>query len=600
MNRPLPMTKEEMTSRGWSALDVIIVSGDAYVDHPSYGPAIIGRLLESEGYRVGIIAQPDPSDPGSFLALGSPELFFGVTSGNLDSMVANYTANRKPRGEDEYSAGGKAGLRPDRATLIYTNMLKRLFAGVPVVLGGLEASMRRLAHYDYWSDKVKRSILLDSKADILVYGMGERQITEIAGRLKKGDNIKDLDDVRGTVVIRNSAERYGDAVVLPSFEEVSANTDIFNEAFRMAYREMDPVRGRTLIQRHSARYIVQFPASRPMNTREMDRIYALPFTRLPHPSYLKKGGVPGFETVKYSVISHRGCPGECNFCSLYAHQGRIVQSRSEDSVLNEIRSITQDPCFSGTISDIGGPTVNLYKAHCDAWENSGACASRRCLVPEKCNKLKPGFSDTLRLWKHASAIPGVKHIFIGSGIRYDLLNSGESDEFLEELCRSHISGLLKVAPEHSSPAVLNSMGKPSFDNYRMFIRRYEAVNRRIKKKQHLVNYFITGHPGARLEDALELSLALNELHIYPEQIQDFIPLPMTVSGAMYHTGVDPLSGKPVHIAKNPRDRKLQRALVQFRNPENKRYVIEALRLLKRMDLMTVFYGGGHAKTDRIR
>ncbi len=589
MNNLLPTTKEDMIERGWGSLDVILITGDAYVDHPSYGTALIGRVLESEGFKVGIIAQPDPDDLQAFRKLGEPRLFFGVTAGNLDSMVANYTANKKIRSDDEYSPGGKPGLRPDRATLIYTNRIRQAFGKVPIVLGGVEASMRRLAHYDYWSDTVRRSILLDSKADMLIYGMGERQVVEIAKRLNSGDGIKGLNDIRGTVIVRNSVESFSGAVIIPDFEIAKSVKTKFNEALRLSYFENDPVRGRAVIQRHAERFVIQLPPAKPLSTKEMDAVYALPFTRRPHPSYAKEGGIPGFEAIKFSVVSHRGCPGECSFCSLYAHQGRIIQSRSAHSILKEIEQIASQLDFSGTITDIGGPTANLYEAHCALWGDKGTCKDRHCLVPEKCKSLKLGYPETVDLWRCAMKIPRVKHIFVGSGLRYDLLNDKESDEYLRELCEHHVSGQLKVAPEHCQAHVLSLMRKPQFNVYESFVEKFDKVNRQLSKKQFIVNYFIIGHPGATLGDSLTLALKLKMMHVYPEQIQDFIPLPMTVSGAMYYTENDPFSGNKVYVAKNLRDRKLHRALIQFKNPDNKRYVIEALRRLNKMNLMKEFY-----------
>jgi uncharacterized radical SAM protein YgiQ len=590
MNKPafLPTTRDDLASRGWDELDVIIVTGDAYVDHPSYGAAMVGRSLESAGFKVGIIAQPNMRDPGDFMKLGRPRLFFGVTAGNLDSMVANYTANRKPRGSDDYSPGGKAGLRPDRATIAYTNMLRQLFPGVGIVIGGIEASLRRLAHYDYWSDKVRRSILPDSKADILVYGMGETQAVEIARRLASGGEIGRLDPIRGTVVMRGSLENLQNIVIVPSFEEASKDNERFNEAFRKAYAEADPFRGRTVAQKHGDRYVVQFPPASPLSADELDSLYSMRFVMRPHPSYDTDGGVPGFETVRFSVTSHRGCPGECSFCSLYMHQGRIVQSRSLGSVLDEIRRVASRKDFNGTITDIGGPTANLYMSECAQWKGKGACVQRRCIAKGKCPNLKLGYSDAVRLWRGARKIARVKHIFIGSGVRYDLITDKESDEYLQELCREHVSGRLKVAPEHSEDGVLDLMRKPSFDTYIKFVKRYEAVNRRLKKKQFLVSYLISAHPGSRLEDALELALKLKALGINPEQIQDYLPLPMTASASMYHTGRDPFTGRAVYVAKGDRERKLQRALVQSSQPENRRYVIEALRRLGKPELIGRF------------
>ncbi len=592
MHDLLPTTKEEMSKRGWDSLDIIIVTGDAYVDHPSYGAGLISRVLEAEGYKVGVIAQPNLKDPDDLKRMGRPRLFFGVTAGNLDSMIANYTANKKFRSEDEYSPGGIKGLRPDRATLIYTNRIKQAFDNMPVIIGGMEAGMRRLAHYDYWSDTVRRSILLDSKADILVYGMGEEQVLEIARRLNDGGDIKGLNDIRGTVIVRNSIDAFKGAVEIPSFEEVACDKDKFNEAFRLAYPEDDPIRGRAIIQRHARRFVIQLPRARPLSQSQMDRIYELPFARASYPGYKKDGGVPGFDTVKHSVISHRGCPGECSFCCLYAHQGRIVQSRSVGSILRELEAIASQPDFNGTITDIGGPAANLYEAHCGLWKGEGACKFRRCLFPERCKNLKLGYSMMIELWKRASLIKGIKHIFVGSGVRYDLLNDKESDEFLKHLCASHVSGQLKVAPEHSEPHMLEAMRKPRFGAYELFVRRFEAVNKALGKKQFLVNYFISGHPGATTEDALNLSLKLKKMHVYPEQIQDYIPLPMTASGAMYYTGRDPFSGRRIYVEKSPRARRLQRALIQYKNGDNKRYVLEALKRLRLMDLMKEFYPRG--------
>ena len=578
-----------MDDRGWDACDVIIITGDAYVDHPSYGAAMIGRSLEREGFKVGVIAQPDCRNIDDFRKLGKPRLFFGVTAGNLDSMVANYTANRKPRGEDDYSPGGRTGLRPDRATIIYTNMVRRAFPGAAIVIGGIEASLRRLAHYDYWSDRVKRSVLLDSKADVLVYGMGERTTAEIAKALSAGSEIRRLDNIRGTVIARNSLEYFENLIILPSYEDIAGNKDKFGEAFRKVYEEQDPYRGRTLVQKHGQRYVVVLPPALPLTAAQMDSLYSAPFTMKPHPVY---DSVPGFETVRFSVTSHRGCPGECSFCSLYMHQGRIIQSRSRRSIIDEITGMASREDFKGTITDIGGPTANLYNAACRQWTaQSGTCKSKKCLVPSKCGNLKTGYRETLALWREASKIPKVKNIFIGSGVRYDLLIETEADQYLEALCRNHVSGRLKVAPEHSEKTVLEVMNKPPFDLYERFVEKYERVNRFLKKKQYLVNYFIVGHPGTTLEHALNLALTLKRMGIRPEQIQDYLPLPMTLSGCIYYIEKDPFTGKPVYVAKGARQRKLQRALVQYSQPQNKRYVIEALRNLRRMDLAGTFFGG---------
>lgn len=586
----LPVSQDDLKKRGWGELDIILVTGDAYVDHPSYGASLIGRVLEHKGFRVGIIAQPDWRTTSDFMSLGRPGLFFGVTSGNLDSMIANYTANQKIRSDDDYSPGGRAGMRPDRATIMYTNKIREAFPGIPVVLGGLEASLRRLAHYDYWSDSVRRSVLLDSKADILVYGMGEKQIVEIASRMKNGAGIKDINDIRGTVTIRNSIDGLEDHIEIPAFEDISADKETFNKAFRLSYPEFDPSRGKTIVQRHGNRFIVQLPPARPLTTAEMDEIYGLGFARSWHPVYNQAGGVPGYEAVRFSVTSHRGCAGECSFCSLYAHQGRHIQSRSEASILSEIRLIASRHDFKGTITDIGGPTANLYGASCGNWARTGACRARKCLIPKKCDNLKLGYGIALGLWKKALAIPGVKNIFIGSGVRYDLLLDKESDAYFRELCARHISGRLKVAPEHAVDKVLALMNKPRFEVYEKFAERFRWTNEKLRKKQFLVHYFISAHPGATLNDALDLAIRLEKKHIHPEQIQDFIPLPMTISGAIYYTAADPFSGHPVYVAKG-RDRTLQRALLQYKDPNNKRYVIEALRRLGKTNLMRIFYKG---------
>ncbi len=585
----LPICKKDMESRRLNELDVILITGDAYVDHPSYGTAVIGRVLEGAGFTVGIIAQPDPSRLDDFTRLGRPGLFFGITAGNLDSMVANFTANKKPRSEDDYSPGGRKGLRPDRAVIVYTNKIRQAFPGAVVVIGGLEASLRRLAHYDYWSDTVKRSILLDSKADILVYGMSERQILEIARRLKNNESVKSIEAIPGTVFVKNKVDDLKNYEEIPPFEEASKDKDKFLSAFKAVYSENDPVRGKVIVQKHGTRFVVQYPPAKPFTANELDRIYGLNYARRWHPIYDKEGGVPGFETVKFSIISHRGCAGECSFCSLFMHQGRIVQSRSRESILNEIIKISQDKNFRGTITDIGGPTANLYAARCAEWNGSGACAAKKCLIPKICKNFELGYRETIKLWEDALKIPGVKHVFVGSGVRYDLLTDKFSGEYFQALCKNHVSGQLKVAPEHCEESILKLMNKPGFDVYESFVRRFRSVNKRLRKKQYLVNYIISAHPGATLEAALALSLKLMKMNIYPEQIQDYLPLPMTASGSMYHTEKDFFTGMPIHAAKGERERKLQRALIQYKNPENKRYVVEALRALNKTALAKRFF-----------
>ena len=586
----LPISKEDLKKRGWNELDIILVTGDAYVDHSSYGAALIGRVLESAGFKVGIIAQPDWRMLDDFKRLGRPKLFFGVTAGNIDSMLAKYTANKKIRNVDDYSPGGRVLLRPERASIIYTNKLREAFKGVPVVLGGIEASMRRLTHYDYWSDKVRRSLLLDSKADILVYGMGEKQILEIAHRLKDSAGITGIENIRGTIIAQRSLDGLKNYVLIPSFEEIVQDKDAFNAAFKTIYSESDPISGKAVAQKCGDRFLVQYPPAQPLTTEEMDRIYALPYMRNWHPAYDKDGGIPGFETVRNSITSHRGCLGGCSFCSLYLHQGRIIQSRSIESITREIAAIAEDRKFRGTITDIGGPTANMYTALCPSWEKTGACRTKQCLVPEKCENLTLGYEHSIRLWKKLKRIPRVKHVFVGSGVRYDLLIDRSSDGYLHELCASHVSGQLKVAPEHCTVSVLELMNKPAFAKYEKFIDRFETVNKRLGKKQYLVNYFIAGHPGARLEDALELAVYLAKNHIHPEQVQDYIPLPMTLSGSMYYTEKNPLTGKNLYVAKTQSERAMQRALLQYKNPQNRKHILRALKILHKESLKKLFCG----------
>lgn len=585
------MTREETKKGGSSAFDIILITGDAYVDHPSYGTAIIGRILEQNGFSVGIIAQPDWKHTTDFEKLGQPRLFFGITAGNMDSMVSNYNAHKRLRKNDDYSPGGEAGHRPDRATIVYANRIRETFGNIPIVLGGIEASLRRLAHFDWWDNKVRRSILLDSRADILVYGMGEKQVTEIARRLSQGKNLR---GIKGTVIISDVQDRQKDLdsglnfIEIPSFEETRDNPDKFNEALRIFYANNDPFRGRTILQQHANRYVFQYPPPLPLTSKELDGIYELPFEYNWHPSYKKSGGVPGFETVKFSLISHRGCPGQCSFCALTAHQGRMVQSRSPESLIREAFKLTKQNNFKGTIADIGGPTANLYGSYCNRWQKDGACADRSCLIPDKCLNLDLGYKKSIQLYGAIENLPGVKHLFIESGLRYDLLIDNGCLDYFEYICRHNISGRMKVAPEHTENKVLKLMNKPAFRQYEQFAEQYKKINNKIGKDQYLVHYFISGHPGATLEDALHLSLALKQKGIYPEQIQDFIPLPLTISGAMYHTCKHPLTGENVYTAKTTVERKMHRALIQYRHPQNRRTLIEALKILKREDLIPQF------------
>ncbi len=580
----LVFSKEDMKERGLTALDVIIITGDAYVDHPSYGAAVIGRVLEDDGYTVGIISQPDWRSKDAFMGLGRPKLFFGITSGNVDSMVANYTASKKPRRTDDYSPPGKTHARPDRAVVVYANRAREAFRDVPIVIGGIEASLRRLAHHDYWQGSVRRSVIMDAKADILVYGMGESQILEIARRLKNGDDVSRMDGIRGTVVVRPGSYDIQGSVEIPSYEAVSGSGEEFNKAFRMFYENLDPYRSSTIIQRHGDRSVIQFPPAFPPATDELDRIYGLNYARGWHPYYDSLGGVKGYETVRNSIISHRGCAGECSFCSLYAHQGRIVSSRSESSILREAGIIASDKKFRGTITDVGGPTSNLYASECARWEKEGACNDRKCLFPEKCRGLKIDHKKSLSLFDKLLKIPGVKHVFIGSGFRYDLLGCEGAREYLEKVMEKHTGGQMKVAPEHILDHVLSLMNKPSFKEYERFLNKLNGIESKTGKKHYLANYFISAFPGSTLSDALKMALYLEEKKWYPEQVQDFIPLPMTLAGAMYHTGVDPMTGKKVYVSRTTGERQMQRALIQFRDPKNRGNVMKALELLNKKDL----------------
>ena len=587
--RFLPTSREEMRERGWETLDVLLLSGDAYVDHPSFGTALIGRLLESLGYRVGIVAQPDWRGPADFQALGRPRLFAGITSGNVDSLVANYTANRRPRRSDSYSPGDRAGLRPDRALIVYTNRCREAFPGLPLVLGGIEASLRRLAHYDYWEETVRRSVLLDAKADLLVYGMGEAAVATIAERLAAGEPVEALDGIRGTAVVRRAPPE--GAFRLPSFEDVRQDPERFLEAFRGSYANMNPGSARTLAQAHGERWLVQFPPAFPLPAEELDRVYELPYTRRWHPRYDAAGGVRALETVRFSLTSHRGCCGECSFCSLYLHQGRIVSSRSPESVLREARALAGRPEFRGTITDIGGPTANLYAASCPLWEKGGFCDGRQCLLPEKCPSLELGYRQALELYRAVRRLPGVRHVFLASGFRHDLLLGREAVEYLEEVLRHHVSGQLKLAPEHSEDRVLEAMNKPRFSAYRRFLKKLEEAGRRIGRRLYLANYFISAHPGSGLPEALALALTLNRRGMSPEQVQDYLPLPMTASAAMYHTGVHPLTGERVYVPKSLEERRMQRALLQPRNPGSAPLIRKALKLLGREELERKLTGG---------
>lgn len=584
----LPLTVEEMKEYGWDRPDFVIVSGDAYVDHPSFGTAIISRVLEHHGYRVCIVAQPQTDE--DYRRFGVPRLAFLVNGGNIDPMVAHYTVAKRRRSQDAYSPGGKAGLRPDRATIVYTRAIRRLFGDVPIAIGGLEASLRRFAHYDYWDNKVRPSILLDSGADLLMFGMGERHIVEIADRLNAGDSIKDLHDILGTCyAVKASEFRPMSCVECPSFELVSNPTDSGKRQYAISCRiqqeEHDTVRGRTVTQRHGDYIVVQNPPSPLLSTDEMDDVYSLPYMRNYHPSYEPLGGIPGIEEVKFSVIHNRGCAGACNFCALAYHQGRQVTSRSQESVVEEVKKITQLPDFKGYIHDVGGPTANFRQPLCKAQKVRGCCKDRKCMAPELCPAAEVTHKDYLTMLQRLRQIPGVKKVFIRSGIRFDYLIADKDERFFKELIRHHISGQLKVAPEHVSDNVLKYMGKPSIKVYEKFQKRFYELTKSEGKKQYLVPYLMSSHPGSTINDAIKLAQFLKKEGLHPEQVQDFYPTPGTVSTCMFYTGLDPVTLKPVYVPRTPQEKAEQRALLQYYRPENRQLVLTALRKAGRYDLI---------------
>ena len=579
--RFLPVTAEEMRARGWDEADFVYVSGDAYVDHPSFGHAIICRVLESAGYRVAMISQPDWHSEEDFKRFGAPRLGFMVSAGNIDSMVNHYTVAKRPRDRDSYSPGGEPGHRPDRATIVYCNMIRRAYPHVPIVIGGVEASLRRFAHYDYWDDRVRNSILVDSGADILSYGMGERCILEIARALE--DGALERRAIRGTCrMMRDIPKGY---IELPGVDEVRSDKRAYCEMYNLCAREQDPVRGRGLAQRHGDRYLVAHPPQMPLSTKELDRTFALPFTRRWHPMYDAKGGIPALDEVKFSIMATRGCFGSCSFCALTFHQGRIVTARSHESVLDEARALTHMPDFKGYIHDVGGPTANFRRPACPKQLKSGTCPERQCLFPDICKAAQPDHSEFVKLLREMRAIPGIKKVFIRSGLRYDWMLKDRDGTFLRELVEHHVSGQLKVAPEHVSPRVLAMMGKPGQPVFEEFARRYAELNRRMGKKQYLVCYFMSSHPGSELSDAVRLAEFLRDSDIRPEQVQDFYPTPGTLSTAMYYTGLDPRTMKPVYVPRSPHEKAMQRALMQYSVPGNADLVRQALRLAGREDLI---------------
>ena len=582
----LPTTREELERRGWYYYDFLVVTGDAYVDHPSFGTAIISRLLESEGYRVAVLAQPRFDSARDFAEMGRPRYAVMISAGNIDSMVAAYTVARKRRKTDYYSPGGRAGLRPDRAVTVYSKLAREAFGELPVVIGGLEASLRRFAHYDYWADEVMPSVLVSSGADILSYGMGEYSMSEIARRLASGEKPDSIRNIRGTCFLApGDYTPEFDWIECPSFEQTCINRGSEALAVKMQYEEQDPVRGRAVIQRHGDRVLVQNPPSHPISTPDFDRVYELPYMREPHPKYEAMGGVKSIEEVRFSITHNRGCFGFCNFCSLAFHQGRAISVRSHESVIREAKLLTKLPGFKGYIHDVGGPTANFRHPSCAQQREHGLCKNRRCLAPTPCPNLDADQSDYLALLRKLRAIDGVKRVFIRSGIRFDYLMQPGGEEFFEELVRYHVSGQLKVAPEHCSNAVLDLMAKPHFEVYREFEKKYAELNRKFGMKQYLVPYLISSHPGSTLSDAIALAEYLNATGRKPEQVQDFYPTPGTISTAMYHTGIDPRTMKPVYVARSPHEKAMQRALLQWSLPQNRALVLEALRLAHREDLI---------------
>jgi uncharacterized radical SAM protein YgiQ len=581
---PLPMNRAEMVARGWDEVDVVFVTGDAYVDHPSFAMALLGRLLESEGFRVAILSQPDWKNCQAWRMFGRPRLFFAVSAGNMDSMINHYTANRKVRNDDAYSPDGAIGLRPDRATLAYCQRSREAYPGVPVVAGGVEASLRRIAHYDYWSDKVRRPILLDCKADLLVFGMGERGIVEVARRLRDGETIRDLRNLRGAAYRLGAKESppTEDTLTLPSYEQVSSDKWAFAEMTKVAHNETNPHNARRLVQYHDRECVVVNPPALPLAQGEMDRVYGLPFTRRPHPSYDKQR-IPAYEVVKDSVQIMRGCFGGCTFCSITAHEGRIIQSRSQASIIGEIRQMAAEPDFKGTVSDIGGPTANMYEMKCTRPEVEAKCRRLSCVHPTICKLLGTDHAPLVQLMQAAREEPGVKKVLVASGIRMDLAR--RSPQYMRELATHHVGGHLKVAPEHTDNDVLALMKKPGTDDFEKFDREFKNASQRAGKKQFLVPYFIASHPGSTLDSMIELALFLKRNHYQPDQVQDFIPSPFDIAACMYYTGVDPHTKKPVYIARHLRDRKLQRALMQFFKPENYFEVRKALEQAGRQDLI---------------
>lgn len=582
----LPVSKSDMKKRGWTQCDFIYICGDAYVDHPSFGHAIITRLLEAFGYKVGIIAQPDWKNKESITILGEPRLAFLVSAGNMDSMVNHYTVNKKRRHQDAFSPGGVMGKRPDYATIVYCNLIRQVYKKTPVIIGGIEASLRRMAHYDYWSDKVKRSILIDSGADIISYGMGEHSIIEIADALNAGIDIHDITFIKGTVYKTKTLDNLENYIELPSYDDIVNSKEMYAKSFYTQYKNTDPFTARILVEKVKEKmYVVQNPPAMPLTEVEMDDIYSLPYMRNYHPMYEKDGGIPALSEIKFSITSNRGCFGGCSFCALTFHQGRIIQVRSHKSIIDEAVQMTKDADFKGYIHDVGGPTANFRHTSCDKQLTKGVCMNRQCLFPKPCPNLKVDHSDYIKLLRELRALPGVKKVFIRSGIRFDYCMCDPDDTFINELCKYHISGQLRVAPEHISDNVLNKMGKPSNDVYEGFLKRYQRINKKTGKEQFVVPYLMSSHPGSTMKEAIELAEYIRDLGYMPEQVQDFYPTPSTLSTCMYYTGLAPATMDKVYTPVSHHEKAMQRALIQYRNPENYELVKEALIKNGRTDLI---------------
>lgn len=580
----LPVNKNDLAQRGWEDLDVVFVSGDAYVDHPAWAAALLGRFLEQHGYRVGIIAQPDWRSLEDFQKLGQPRLFFAVSAGNVDSMVNHYTADKKKRHEDIYSPGGKAGFRPDRATLVYCNRLKEAYPGIPIIIGGVEASLRRLAHYDYWSEKVRRSLLLDSKADLLSYGMGEDCLLEIAQKLKAGKRIEALTNIRGTCF--RSARLPKDSEKISSYEEIKDDREAFAQATKKTIQNINPYCARALAQKHGDQWVIQNPPRIPLTTQQMDSIYDIPFLRQYHPMYESAGGIPALKPVQFSITTHRGCFGGCAFCSIGLHQGKFIQNRSVDSLTREAQSFIRHPDFKGSIPDVGAPSANMFGLSGKDQEKCKKCIRISCLYPSVCKNLNTDQSPSVKLWRVLRSIKDIKHIRVASGVRYDLILTDATGSYLRDLCKYHVGGQLKVAPEHVSDPIMRLMGKPEKKKYEAFVRAFDETNQKLGKKQYLIPYFISAHPGSGLKETIELAeFVRDSMQYYPEQVQNFTPTPMTESTCMYYTGLNPLDGKKVYVPASTSERKAQRALLQFRSKENQQLVRKTLKECGREDLI---------------